>query len=440
MVCNKIAQGLSRAVDTFAAQSRIQCARTTRYSLQPPTSRCLSTTVPRPAEIEAEAQEPFTAAKPFDFETGDGEGGKGGRSILATLRVVPASPSYFSAKPTFTDDFLSLSALLRKVATLPTIPNAEAPKVAWKTIEQYRIMTNEPVKTMRFHKMLHILRRLNCIHPQLMPQEVVEAMKRYKKPSQPGDIKPKPGVIDELGRAKGVGRRKTSSAVAWLVEGEGEVLINGQSLAEYFGRLHHRESAVWALKATGRLDKYNLFGLVEGGGSTGQAEAMTLAVAKALMVHEPALKPALRRGEWNPDPVHTCMSVYCDIDCMSVLMAHDTSPRGPLMQNCKPSICGTVEMQSLTLTQLAASPVIRERWRGRSLVTSRLARCPPGSSVKGRTFCTSPCISPYLSAFSGVECKMVQLGTHMARSWCVRRIGQIIVNDALQLRDVRGSA
>ncbi|KAJ4376789.1 37S ribosomal protein S9, mitochondrial [Didymella sp. IMI 355093] len=297
MVCRKIAQGLSRAVDTLGTQSRTHCAQTARRNLLLPTSRSISTTVSRPAAIETEAQEPFTAAKPFDFEAQDGDnGGKSRHNVLRTLRVVPASPSYFSAKPTFTDDYLSLSALLRKVATLPTIPNAEAPKVAWKTVEQYRIMTNEPVKTQRFHKMLHILRRLNCIHPQLMPQEVVEAMKRYKKPSQPGDVKPKPGVIDELGRAKGVGRRKTSSAVAWLVEGEGEVLVNGQSLAEYFGRLHHRESAVWALKATGRLDKYNLFGLVEGGGSTGQAEAMTLAVAKALMVHEPALKPALRRA------------------------------------------------------------------------------------------------------------------------------------------------
>jgi small subunit ribosomal protein S9 len=104
-------------------------------------------------------------------------------------------------------------------------------------------------------------------------------------------------VIDELGRAKGVGRRKTSSAVAWLVEGEGEVLVNGKSLSEFFGRLHHRESAVWALKATQRLDKYNVFALVQGGGLTGQAEAMTLAVAKSLLVHEPALKPALRRGK-----------------------------------------------------------------------------------------------------------------------------------------------
>ncbi|OAL56236.1 40S ribosomal protein S9, mitochondrial precursor [Pyrenochaeta sp. DS3sAY3a] len=301
MASRELSRGLRTAVDALGNQTRPQCLRTARHArtpLRPQISRCLSTSPVRLAEtIEEEVQEKFTAAPPIDFDAAD-KGGrrKGGKIDLNTLRVVPASPSYFSAKPTFSDDWLSLSALLRTVATLPVIPNAEAPKVAWKTIDQYRIMTNEPVKTQRYHKMLHILRRLNTIHPSLMPAEVQQAMLRYKKDSQPGDIKPKPGVIDELGRAKGVGRRKTSSAVAWLVEGEGEALVNGKSLSQFFGRLHHRESAVWALKATQRLDKYNVFALVQGGGLTGQAEAMTLAVAKSLLVHEPALKPALRRA------------------------------------------------------------------------------------------------------------------------------------------------
>jgi len=309
MASREFSRSLWRAADALGSRPRPQCERTMRYaqrSFQPTVRRCISTTAVRRAEVtEEEIREPFTAAPEIDLEaTTKGSGKKGEKKdSLRTLRVVPASPSYFSAKPTFTDDFLSLSALLRKVATLPVIPPAEAPKVAWKTIEQYRIMTNEPVKTARYHRMLQILRRLNCIHPALMPDEVVQAMLRYKKPNQPGDIVPKPGVIDELGRAKGVGRRKTSSAVAWLVEGEGEVLVNGKSLSEFFGRLHHRESAVWALKATQRLDKYNVFALVQGGGLTGQAEAMTLAVAKSLLVHEPALKPALRRaGTITRDP------------------------------------------------------------------------------------------------------------------------------------------
>ncbi|KAF2683607.1 hypothetical protein K458DRAFT_339586 [Lentithecium fluviatile CBS 122367] len=296
----EFSRSLRVAVECLPNSPRPRPARTMRCahrSLYPPTSRCISTTPSRFAELTETPPEKFAAAPEINFsKEGEDDGGKPGSRLLRTLRVVPASPSYFSAKPTFTDDFIHLSALLRKVATLPTIPTYEAPKVAWKTIDQYRIMTNEPVKTQRFHKMMHILRRLNCIHPSLMPDEVVQAMKRYKKDSQPGDIVPAPGVVDEWGRAKGVGRRKTSSAVAWLVEGEGEVLINGKSLPQYFGRLHHRESAVWALKATSRLDKYNVFGLVSGGGSTGQAEALTLAVAKALLVHEPALKPALRRA------------------------------------------------------------------------------------------------------------------------------------------------
>ncbi|EMD58734.1 hypothetical protein GGP41_006170 [Bipolaris sorokiniana] len=308
MASRELSRSIWRAFDALGSRPLPQCQRAIRpaqRSLHPQIRRCISTTAARHAEVtEDELREPFKAAPEFDFDGIKGSGEEGEKkNILRTLRVVPASPSYFSAKPTFTDDFLSLSALLRKVATLPTIPPAEAPKVAWKTIEQYRIMTNEPVKTARYHRMLQILRKLNCIHPSLMPEEVLQAMQRYKKPVQPGDIKPKPGVIDELGRAKGVGRRKTSSAVAWLVEGEGEVLVNGKSLSQFFGRLHHRESAVWALKATQRLDKYNVFALVQGGGLTGQAEAMTLAVAKSLLVHEPALKPALRRaGTITRDP------------------------------------------------------------------------------------------------------------------------------------------
>jgi small subunit ribosomal protein S9 len=346
-----------RTFECLGSRARPQCQRAVRRAQQQPPispSRCISTTTARHAQITEEAQEPFQAAPEleFDNEDGDGSGKKGDKNILRTLRVVPASPSYFSAKPTFTDDFLSLSALLRKVATLPTIPNAEAPKVAWKTIDQYRIMTNEPVKTQRYHKMLHILRRLNCIHPSLMPDEVLQAMLRYKKPNQPGDVLAKPGIIDELGRSKGVGRRKTSSAVAWLVDGEGEALVNGKSLSQFFGRLHHRESAVWALKATHRLDKYNIFALVRGGGLTGQAEALTLAVAKALLVHEPALKPALRRGKSTSFPTFLASSSHVVV-CMVHIPLHNV-PRSRLhftsVSNRSPDCSGDLTFRNRTIS------------------------------------------------------------------------------------------
>jgi len=228
---------------------------------------------------------------------------KAKEALLRRIRIVPASPSYFTAKPSFTDDFLALQALLRKYQTLPVMPPGHAPRVAWKALEQYKDMVgSEPVKAARYHRLVEILQRLNYINTELMPQEVADTLERYKRDINPHLNVAKPHFVDEHGRALGVGRLKTSTARAYLVEGEGEVLINGKSLTQFFGRVHDRESAVWALKATERVDKYNVFALVNGGGVTGQAEALTLAVAKALMVHEPLLKPALRRGEFQPSP------------------------------------------------------------------------------------------------------------------------------------------
>lgn len=217
----------------------------------------------------------------------------------AHARIVPASPSYFTGRPQFTDNLLSLQNLLRKYQTLPTVEPGLAPRVAWKTVVQYRLLVGEPVRSARYTLVLRILKRLNHIHPQLMPPELKDQMQIYKRDVDPYANVPNPGVIDEFGRSYGVGRRKSSSAKVFLVQGNGEVLINGKSINTVFGRIHDRESALWALKATGRMDKYNVWALVSGGGTTGQAEAITLGTAKALMVHEPLLKPALRRGKCN---------------------------------------------------------------------------------------------------------------------------------------------
>jgi len=219
------------------------------------------------------------------------------RNLLRRIRIIPASPSYFTATPRYTDNLLHLSSLLRKHQTLPLLPPGQAPRVAWKTIDQYKTELAEPIRAKGYNMLLQLLKRLNYINPSLMPQEVAEALERYKRDVQPHLNVPKPILVSEYGVAKAVGRRKSSSAQVLVVEGTGECLVNGQRLTEYFGRLHDRESAVWALKSTGRLDKYNVWALASGGGTTGQAEAITLGLARALLAHEPDLKPALRRGE-----------------------------------------------------------------------------------------------------------------------------------------------
>lgn len=273
-----------------------------RRSLPFQPRRFLATPTSEHIQSPTVGDQSIQAAAPIDFSArakadGDDISETDYTSLLQRIRLVPRSPSYFTGKPEFTDDLIHLETLVRKHQTLPVLPPGEAPRIAWKTLAQYKVLNSEPVKAARYTKIVVLLQRLNYIHPSLMPQDVKDALTRFMRDVQPFHNVPKPVFVDEYGRARGVGRRKSSHAVAYLVEGEGEVLINGKPLTDAFGRLHDRESAIWALKATDRIDKYNVWGIVKGGGTTGQAEALTLAVSKALMVHEPALKPALRRGE-----------------------------------------------------------------------------------------------------------------------------------------------
>ncbi|KAL2871296.1 mitochondrial 37S ribosomal protein uS9m [Aspergillus lucknowensis] len=218
-------------------------------------------------------------------------------------RIIPTSPAYFSGSPKFIDHSLRLEGILAKYASLPTVPAREAPRMAWFRLPQFREFVGEPIPTKKYKGLLRILQRLNRIDPAITPREVRDTLNDFLRPGNPYDIKLAPRTLDELGRARGKGKRKASHAVVHLVEGEGEVLINGKSLTEAFPRVHDRESATWALRCSSRLDKYNVWARVKGGGTTGQAEAITLALARALLVHEPALKPILRRaGVITVDP------------------------------------------------------------------------------------------------------------------------------------------
>lgn len=214
-------------------------------------------------------------------------------------RIVPASPAYFSGNPRFIDELLKLEAMQAKYASLPTVAPSEAPRMAWLKLVQFRNLIGEAVPMKKYKSLVKILQRLNCIHPDIIPDEVRNMLNSFLRPGNP--YAAQKGVsqpVDEYGRVRAKGKRKESHAVVYLVEGEGEVLVNGKSLVEVFQRVHDRESALWALRCTQRTDKYNAWVTVHGGGVTGQAEAITLAIGRALMTHEPGLKPTLRKGRF----------------------------------------------------------------------------------------------------------------------------------------------
>lgn len=227
------------------------------------------------------------AAPPIDFSDPN----------AVPARVLPASPSYFTGSPKFIDHYLKLDSLRSKYATLPALPPNMAPRVAWLRVGELRDAIGEIVPVAKYRKLQKVLHRLNLIHPSIMPEEVRKTLDFFTRPGDPFQMTKVQTVPDELGRACAVGRRKTSSARAWLVEGDGQILVNDKNIIELFPRLHDRESVLWPLKSANRIDKYNLWAKVRGGGITGKAEALTVAIAKALIIHEPGLKPILRRGK-----------------------------------------------------------------------------------------------------------------------------------------------
>lgn len=247
--------------------------------------------------------------------------GSGAPKIDGYARAVPSSPSYFTRLEDVTDNFLTLQALYRRYSKLPQAPVEDIKLVNWMTFDEFQEKFTKRVRKPMYQKFMSMVRHLHRIHPKLKPPAVFDFIKTFTKQYVPKSTQATVLNIDPFGRALGVGRRKESVARAWVVEGTGEVLINGKTLSNAFGRVHDRESAMWALRAVERTNKYNIWALVEGGGTTGQAEALTLAVAKGLVAHEPALKTPLRKGMFTQRNSRSKAVPMLYVFCLSLFVA-----------------------------------------------------------------------------------------------------------------------
>jgi small subunit ribosomal protein S9 len=99
------------------------------------------------------------------------------------------------------------------------------------------------------------------------------------------------------------GRRKTAVARVYLSEGSGSFVVNGKDYKDYFSTmmLQYRVNQPFAL--TGNDGKYDFKANIDGGGITGQAEALRLAISKALIEINPEWKSALKaEGLTTRDP------------------------------------------------------------------------------------------------------------------------------------------
>lgn len=94
----------------------------------------------------------------------------------------------------------------------------------------------------------------------------------------------------------GTGRRKSSTARVFLRKGSGNIVINGRAIDEFFGRETSRMIVRQPLELTQTTTQFDVNVTVEGGGITGQAGAIRLGIARALVEYNDTLKSDLRKA------------------------------------------------------------------------------------------------------------------------------------------------
>lgn len=101
--------------------------------------------------------------------------------------------------------------------------------------------------------------------------------------------------MTEIAEFRATGRRKSASARVRLMMGSGQITVNKQPVADYFGRPTSVMLLRQPLEACEVTDKFDIVVNVVGGGKTGQAGAVRHGIARALLEFDPNLRPVLKR-------------------------------------------------------------------------------------------------------------------------------------------------
>ncbi|MDH3189529.1 MAG: 30S ribosomal protein S9 [Acidimicrobiia bacterium] len=96
--------------------------------------------------------------------------------------------------------------------------------------------------------------------------------------------------------AQTTGRRKESVARVRFHDGSGQVTLNGRPLEDYFPTMAARMRVMEPLQLTNTQGRYDIAAKLEGGGTTGQVDALRLGIARGLIELDPELRPVLKKA------------------------------------------------------------------------------------------------------------------------------------------------
>jgi small subunit ribosomal protein S9 len=100
----------------------------------------------------------------------------------------------------------------------------------------------------------------------------------------------------EVVKYMATGRKKTSIARVVLSPGSGKIMVNDRDFEAYFPRETDRICAMTPFRISNLLNKFDLIVIASGGGITGQAGALKMAIARALVAFDQNFRPTLKKG------------------------------------------------------------------------------------------------------------------------------------------------
>ncbi|KZP01081.1 ribosomal protein S5 domain 2-like protein, partial [Calocera viscosa TUFC12733] len=261
----------------------------------------------------------------------------------------PASPNFFSAREAYyailyeMEDLLKLvNRRLEEAAVLPPpkdiARSIRMARPAWLSVMEFREVLNFRMGVAMRKRLIAVLDELASLTGVAQYAGMVDLYQgvsariagfgRLKNETSAGS-RQQYAKLDQYGRSYGHGARKTSTARVWMIATDPTlptarpfeppipispppssgplltttILVNSMPLATYFTQVYDREMIIRPLRVTGLLGAFNIFALVQGGGTTGQADAVANGLARAIMGHAPQMKGVLSQaGLLHRDP------------------------------------------------------------------------------------------------------------------------------------------
>ncbi|KAI8894236.1 ribosomal protein S5 domain 2-type protein [Globomyces pollinis-pini] len=206
------------------------------------------------------------------------------------FRQRPSDPCYFTGNSKYYNYIFQLNYFIRKFDIDFKAPTMST--VNWKSISALQNEMDLKLNEDNYNDFVH---RLNLLYPVIeQDAELKTFLQQFVPIGKSLDVTPVTILeLDEFQRSYTTGSRKTSRSQVWITKGTGQIYVNGNNLIEHFNDMADRRKILLPFEATNTLGKYNVWCIVQGGGKSGHADAIKVAIARGLVIHDETTRKIL---------------------------------------------------------------------------------------------------------------------------------------------------